>query len=78
MSAPTDADLVGSTTIDLIAFLLMALSGIAAAVLNLVWGYTAVELLALMVAGCATLVLNLNLRLVTILKRQRRRKRPEL
>jgi len=72
--APTDSQTVAMRFTSLVAFVVVCLSGIAAGTLHVAAGYVAVELLALMVAGCALLVFDLNLRLVEVLRRQRRRK----
>ena len=71
--SPTDSDLVRSTTLDSVLLLVVCLAGLGAA--GLQWfGYRSLDLLALMVVALAGLLWSLNLRLVAVLKRQRRRK----
>jgi len=75
--APTDSQVVAAGTLNLVAMVVVCLSGIAAGALHFVTGYPAVELLALMLVGCAALVFDLNLRLAEVMRRQRRRKTKE-
>jgi len=72
MSA-TDSDLVRSTTLDTVLLVVVCLAGLGAA--GLQWyGYQNLNLLALMVVALAAYLWSLNIRLVAVLKRQRRRK----
>jgi len=71
--SPTDSDLVRSTTLDSVLLLVVCLAGLGAA--GLQWfGYQSIDLLALMVVALGGFLWSLNVRLVAVLKRQRRRK----
>jgi len=74
MATGTDSQVVATTTLDNVLLLLVCLAGLAAFAVQWLLGRDATDLLALMVVGTAGLLWNLNLRIVAVLRRQRRRK----
>lgn len=73
----TDSELLMPTTLDHMLLALLCAAGIAAAGVQWFLGYPAVDLIALMLVCAAALVYQLNMRIVMVIRRQRKRKAGE-
>ena len=71
----TDSETVAATSIDTALVIVVCAAGLAAAAAQSIYDRPSVDLLALMTVAATVLAFRLNIRLATILHRQRQRRK---